>query len=177
MDPHRDIDAGDPAADTADLTDADAFGRWYDEHWHRAVAYAIRLTGDAALAEDLAADALARAWQRWHIIGTPERPWAYVATSIHNLAVSHFRRADRQRGHLAHLDSPVTPSPEAGVVDRQMVRGVLRLLPDSERAAVALHYLDDLAGPDVARRLSVRPATVRSQLHRARRRVSALGAA
>jgi RNA polymerase sigma-70 factor, ECF subfamily len=169
------IDTNLPALD---LGDAEAFARWYADHWLRAVALAAHLSGNASMAEDLAADALARAWQRWQVMGTPERPWAYVTASIRNLAVTHFRRSDRERDHFARLHGPdAAASPEARVIDRQLVHGLLSRLPDTERTAVALHYLDDLAGADVAEHLSVRPATVRSHLHRARRRLAVRSAA
>lgn len=165
------------ALDPTDLTDPDAFGRWYQQHWHRFVALARHLTDDPAVAEDVAADALLRSWQRWQVAGLPERPFAYVAAAIRNQAVSHVRRAILDRRRLERLDRPVAPSPEGGVVDRELVRALLPLLSPTERTAVALYYLDDLPSGEVAERLSVPPVTLRSHLHRARRRMAAQVAA
>lgn len=162
--------------DPDDLTDPDTFGRWYGDNWRPAVAYAHRLSRDASLAEDLAAEALVRCWQRWQVTGTPERPFAYVATAIRNRAASHFRRAQQDRPPLHGVQEPVG-SPESSVVDRDAVQGVLERLPLHERTAVVLHYLEDRSCDEIAEQLAVRPATVRTQLHRARRRLTEAAAA
>jgi RNA polymerase sigma-70 factor, ECF subfamily len=162
-----------PMTETADLSDANAFGRWYDEQWPTFVATARRHTGDGALAEDIASEALLRSWQRWQVTGAPDRPAAYVATTIRNLAASHFRRAARDRDRIEQLAEPPTASPEATVLDREILRGLLPLLPTRERTAVVLHYLVDMSSVELAHRLAVPPVTVRSRLHRARRRLAA----
>lgn len=163
--------------DGLDLSDPDAFGCWYQTHWMQAVGFAYRLTGDASLAEDIAADALLRSWQRWQMIGAPERPWAYVVRVIRNLVATHFRRLQQDRSRLGVLAALPQPSHESGIVDRAYVRYLLPLLPANERTAVALHYLDDAPSAEVADHLAVRPATARSHLHRARRRLAALAVA
>jgi RNA polymerase sigma-70 factor, ECF subfamily len=167
----------DQLAEDLDLTDAATFGRWYDAHWGAAVARARHLTRDDALAEDIAAEALLRAWQRWQVTGTPDRPWPYVVTVIRNTAVTHFRRRELERERLARFDAGTTPSPEAGVIDRQTVLDLVPRLPEQERAAVVLHYLADIPSTEVAERLAIRPVTVRSHLHRARRRLATVDAA
>jgi RNA polymerase sigma-70 factor, ECF subfamily len=166
---------------TIDLADVDAFGRWYGQHWHRAVAYARWIVRDDAAAEDIAADALLRCWERWQVSGAPTHPWAYVTRAIHNLAASRARRAQRDRAYLeglglGGLGSCPDPSPQTAVEDRHLVDELLRLLPTQERTSVVLHYLADLPGPEVAAHLSVAPATVRSHLLRARRRLAATAA-
>jgi RNA polymerase sigma-70 factor, ECF subfamily len=157
----------------SDLTDAETFGRWYADHWLAAVARARHLTRDDALAEDVAAEAMLRAWQRWQVTGTPDRPWPYVLSAIRNVAVTHFRRREMERERLTRFLPVSTPSPEDGIVDRQTVLELVPQLPEQERAAVVLCYLADVPSTEVAERLAMRPGTVRSHLHRARRRLAA----
>jgi RNA polymerase sigma-70 factor, ECF subfamily len=161
---------------TIDLADADVFGRWYEQHWHRAVAYARWIVRDDAAAEDIAADALLRCWERWRVSGAPTHPWAYVTRAMHNLAASRARRSQRDRAYLEGLGPCPDPSPQTAVEDRHLVDELLRRLPSQERTSVVLHYLEDLPGPEVAAHLSVAPATVRSHLLRARRRLAATAA-
>jgi RNA polymerase sigma factor (sigma-70 family) len=169
--------AGTTDTPSIDLADADAFGRWYGEHWQHAVAYARWVVRDASAAEDLAADALLRCWERWRVAGTPTHPWAYVTRAIQNLAASRARRSQRDRAYLEGLGAASEPGPPTAVEDRHLVDGLLRRLPPQERTSVVLHYLEDLPGPEIAAHLSVAPATVRSHLLRARRRLAASGAA
>lgn len=72
-------------------------------------------TGDAALAEELAQEALARALLHWDRVGKARSPGAYVHRVAMNLANSHFRRrraagralARHGPGEQVHRDPPV----------------------------------------------------------------------
>jgi DNA-directed RNA polymerase specialized sigma24 family protein len=48
------------------------------------------------------------------------------------------------------------------------------VLPPMQRAAIALHYLDDLSVEDVASTLRCAPSTARVHLHRGRARLAEL---
>jgi RNA polymerase sigma-70 factor (ECF subfamily) len=52
--------------------------------------------------------------------------------------------------------------------DVQMLRGALAELPDDQRAALSLHYLDGLSVREIARVLGVPQGTVKSRLYYAR---------
>lgn len=54
---------------------------------------------------------------------------------------------------------------------REVVNNLLQKLPVSERAAVTLHYLDNKSCEDISEVLGVSPNTVKSRLHRARKRL------
>ena len=54
---------------------------------------------------------------------------------------------------------------------REVVNNLLQKLPISERTAVSLHYLDDKSCEDISEFLGVSPNTVKSRLHRARKRL------
>jgi len=54
---------------------------------------------------------------------------------------------------------------------KQLLRLAVESLPESERVVYQLRDLDELSGEDVARRLGVSLAAVKSRLHRAREKV------
>ncbi len=77
---------------TARTDPDDGFEEAFDELFPRAVGLATRLLGDRAAAEDVAAEAMARAYARWpKVSGLPYRDgWLLkVAT---NLAIDRLRR-------------------------------------------------------------------------------------
>jgi RNA polymerase sigma-70 factor (ECF subfamily) len=57
--------------------------------------------------------------------------------------------------------------------DLDLVR-VMGQLPPMQRAAIALHYLDDLSVDEVASTLRCAPSTARVHLHRGRMRLAEL---
>ena len=54
---------------------------------------------------------------------------------------------------------------------REVVERLLQKLPEGERSVVTLHYLDSMTCEDVSKFLGVSPNTVKSRLHRARKRL------
>ena len=54
---------------------------------------------------------------------------------------------------------------------REVVKRLLQKLPESERTVVMLHYLGDMTCEDISKFLGVSPNTVKSRLHRARKRL------
>ena len=54
---------------------------------------------------------------------------------------------------------------------REVVKCLLQKLPESERTVVTLHYLGDMTCEDISKFLGVSPNTVKSRLHRARKRL------
>ena len=54
---------------------------------------------------------------------------------------------------------------------REVVKNLLQKLPESERTVVTLHYLGDMTCEDISKFLGVSPNTVKSRLHRARKRL------
>ncbi|WP_136709681.1 sigma-70 family RNA polymerase sigma factor [Agromyces sp. H66] len=70
----------------------DAVARAHRDEWARVVATLIRQTGDWTLAEDCAAEAFARAVERWPAEGVPRNPGAWLTTVARNLAIDRLRR-------------------------------------------------------------------------------------
>jgi RNA polymerase sigma-70 factor, ECF subfamily len=156
-------------------TEADhAFAAWYAASWEGARRLATRLVGDATDGEDLAASVLVDVWHRWRTAGMPDRPDAYLHRAIRNRSSTVFRQRDRDRaGAPLTLDLATAPGPEDTIVVRDEVEQLLGRLPDDDRRTVELLYLDGLSCAETARRLGVRPASVRSRVHRTRRRLAA----
>ena len=54
---------------------------------------------------------------------------------------------------------------------REVIEHLLQKLPEGERSVVTLHYLDSMTCEDISKFLGVSPNTVKSRLHRARKRL------
>jgi RNA polymerase sigma-70 factor (sigma-E family) len=133
----------------------------FDRLLGRAYRHALRLGGDPALAEDLAAEALTRAYAHWPRIRSYDYLDAWVLRVVTNLTIDA----------VAKRQIPVVPvepiSNEDAAVLRVALAEALRALPQRQRDAVVLRYLVDLSEADVAATLGVAPGTVKSHLHRA----------
>ena len=76
----------------ADASGGDAVARAYRDEWARVTATLIRHTGDWTLAEECAAEAFARALERWQAEGVPRNPGAWLTTVAKHLAIDRLRR-------------------------------------------------------------------------------------
>ncbi|MEV2216600.1 RNA polymerase sigma factor [Streptomyces sp. NPDC050997] len=166
----------------------EAFAALFDRHADSVHRYAVRRLG-AEAAEDVMAETFTTAFQqrfRYNTELADARPWLFgIATNL----ISRHRRAEARRlKAIGRLPSgALGDQAEETVADRVAARvsaqavgrelaGALARLPARHRDVLLLVAWADLGYGEVARALVVPVGTVRSRLHRARRKVrEALG--
>ncbi|WP_448808581.1 RNA polymerase sigma factor [Agromyces bauzanensis] len=77
-----------------------AVARAHRDEWARVTATLIRQTGDWTLAEECAAEAFARALERWPSEGVPRNPGAWLTTVAKRLAIDRLRRRATEAAKL-----------------------------------------------------------------------------
>ncbi len=130
-----------------------------------ALAYrvAFRLLGDRAEAEDVAQEALARAYARWRRVRDHAAPW--VARVAANLALDQLR----SKGRREQVDLPPDPSSagaERAALDRMELARLLASLPKRQREVVVMRYLADRSEADTAQALGTSVGSVKRHAHR-----------
>lgn len=133
----------------------------YAERYAPSVRLAHLLIGDRGRAEELVQDAFVRVLPR---LAELDDPAAYLRTVVVNLCRDAGRRTSRAR--VLRHDRPLSvPGPEVPATSTAVWLALQRL-PDRQRAALCLRFYDDLSTDAIAELLGVRPATVRSLVHR-----------
>jgi RNA polymerase sigma-70 factor (sigma-E family) len=136
--------------------------------------YAVVLTGDRDLAQDVVQEVLARAQVRWRRIVGADSPEAYVRRMVLNEYLSWRRSWAARNVHavgerLVDLDDArggVHDHAEA-VVEADELWNRLAVLGRRQRAVLVLRYYEQLDDDAIADLLGCRPATVRSHASRA----------
>jgi RNA polymerase sigma-70 factor (sigma-E family) len=123
--------------------------------------------GDAALAEELAQEALARVWSRWDQVREHPAPQAWAWRVALNLSASWFRRRAAERRAASRVGPAPTEAPNPDAADRMAVRAAVATLPARQRAVLVLRYFDDLTVADAATALGCAQGTVKSLTHQA----------
>jgi RNA polymerase sigma-70 factor (ECF subfamily) len=142
------------------------FDEFFASTYPAIVRTAALVVGDREVARELAQDAFVTALLRWKRVRTYEHPQAWVRTVAFRMALRvKAREPDRGEG-VEPVVFDVTP-------ELDVVRAIAQL-PRMQRAAVALHYLDDLSVAQVAETLGCAEATARVHLHRGRQRLAEL---
>ncbi len=159
--------------------DTRAFEQLAREQREIAFRVAYLITRDAADAEDVAQEALVKAWRALGRFrdSEPLRPWLLriVANEARNRRRSAGRRAHLLlRAQAAQLSGDAAPSPEelaATVEQRQQLLAELEALPEQARLVLACRFLLELSEAETATVLGVRPGTVKSRTARALERL------
>jgi RNA polymerase sigma-70 factor (sigma-E family) len=136
------------------------FDEFFDELFPRAQALALRIVGNRGAAEDVAAEALTRAFVRWSRLRGLSYRDGWVLRVASNLAIDAVRR----RPVAASLSE--TNDTEDLSTLRIALASALHALPDRQRAVIALRYLSDLSEAEVATALGMAVGTVKSHTHR-----------
>lgn len=140
----------------------------FRSHYRSLLRLGVVLTGDPALAEELAQEAFVR----YH--GSPARPrrgaeLAYLRRTVVNLSHVHHRRTSFLSRIRNDNPAPATPEQLAITSERQStVMAAVRKLPSRQRDCVVLFYFMDLGTREIATTLGLSPGSVKTHLHRAR---------
>lgn len=156
----------DTSHDTGALPLRETFPAFYRREYPNMVAIAAAVSRNRAIAEDLAQEAMVRAHRHWERISTYERPGAWVRRATINLSLSATKRAAAEMRRMLRL-APDSNVPEPDATDDRIWRAVAKL-PGKQRAAIALHYLEDRPVDEIAAILEISDSTARVHLHRGR---------
>ena len=162
----------------------DAFTILVQRYQKRVHALAWRKIGDFHIAEEITQDTFLRAYRKLNTLKNPNlfAGWLYV---IANRMCDTWLRKSRQEMQsletvpIVQLEEQsyaeyATAQREDRVSERRvaLVQRLLQKLPESERIVVTLHYLADSPIKEISDFLGVSLNTVKSRLHRARRRLA-----
>ena len=125
---------------------------------------AFLLTGDLNEAEDLLQSAYAKVMPHWGRVSGYEVPDAYMRRVMVSIRTSWWRRSRGREKLVPEIPERGTGAISVGdtVVENQVLLGVLRALPDRQRAAVVLRHWCDLSEAETATTMGCSVGTVKS---------------
>src|SRR5688500_5803047 len=147
---------------------------------------AARLTGNDAQAEDIAQEVFLKAYENYDHLGTSPTAGGWLKTVATNLSLNHLSRyrnrwrffsefkRDTDAGSDAEAPEIQFPAPDTffSGVDaeerRVRVEQALAQLPPHQRVPLVLYQFEDLPYEDIARKLGVSLAKVKTDILRAR---------
>ena len=157
-----------------------ALVRKYQEPIH---TFVRRKVGDFHIAEEITQDIFLRVYEKLETLKKPNTfaRWLYVIAARQCFAWFEKKRIPMQSldamppeelEELAYAQYRAKQRDEfANEQQREIIKRLLQKLPEGERAVVTLHYLDSMTCEDISKFLGVSPNTVKSRLHRARKRL------
>jgi len=145
------------------------FGAVYRAHAGDLRRFALYLSGDAALADDLVSEAFVRLWTARDRIVLPTLR-GYLFAIVRNLFLQRLRQ-ERREAPLDEAQPDGRADPEERARDRSELRVVmwaLGRLPEIDRAAVLMRADEGLSYEEIAAALGLTTAAAKVKVHRAR---------
>ena len=157
-----------------------ALVRKYQKPLH---ALVWRKIGDFHIAEEITQDIFLNVYKKLQTLKNPNlfAGWLYVSATRRCHAWLKKKRIPMESleimppeelEELAYTQYRAEQQEEiVNEQQREAVKRLLQKLPESERTVVTLHYLGDMTCEDISKFLGVSPNTIKSRLHRARKRL------
>ena len=163
--------------------DQSAFNTLVRKYQKSVHAYVWRKIDDFHIAEEITQDIFLRVYDKLQTLNDPNKfvGWLYVIAARYCFAWYEKKRIPMQSldaipaaelEGLAYTEYHANQQREfVSERQREVVKHLLQKLPVSERTTVSLHYLNDMTCEDISKSMGVSPNTVKSRLHRARKRL------
>jgi RNA polymerase sigma-70 factor (ECF subfamily) len=168
------------------------FSRGVEEHMDTLYGVGVRFTRNAADAEDLVAEAVAKAWSAIDTLADPTRLRAWLLRILRNHFISDYRR-NAARPTIVSFDEHVEEDGDGEVVSLlneqpieflkwwadpekevsnkllgEHIMAAIDALPEAFRMTILLVNVEGLGYDEAAAVLGVPPGTVRSRMKRGR---------
>lgn len=156
------------------MPDSLDFQSLYRNHAPDVYRFALFLSGDRTLAEDIVSETFIRVWSARERVEI-RTVRAYLLAIARNLFLQGRRREKR----IAALDDSL-PDPGRRADDTRESRdelsrvlAQLQQLPEIDRSALLMRAEDNLSYDEIAAALGISPGAARVKIHRARAKLSA----
>jgi RNA polymerase sigma factor (sigma-70 family) len=145
------------------MNEAPGFVEFCRSEYPRLVGSLGLFCGDREVAQELAHEALMRAYSDWKKVGRMGSPTGWVHTVGMNLARSYFRRKAAERRATERLKiHAVRARYRFDETESIAIRDALATLSERRRTALVLRYYVDLPIQEIAEAMHCSPSAVKS---------------
>jgi RNA polymerase sigma-70 factor (ECF subfamily) len=145
-------------------------GSLFERHFDDLYRFCLVRCGSATRAEDAAAETFADAARLFASGRGGEVSVAWLYSVARRRVIDQWRRSERERRRLERvIAQPPRDSGDLTIAEDEVVVAALAALPEGQRAALVLRYVDGLSVAEVADTLGTSYRSTESTLARARR--------
>jgi RNA polymerase sigma-70 factor (sigma-E family) len=149
-----------------DLTGVESLFR---SEYPRLVGLARLLVDDPGQAEEVVQEAFVALHRNWHQLREPGAAPVWLRRAVVNGSRGSLRKRATARRHMRVVEPSLSVGPDEQAVlvgEHAAVAAALRVLPDRQRACLALRFYDDLTEAQIAEALGISAGSVKTHVHR-----------
>lgn len=148
----------------------------YNKYAKRIYHAVYRVMGNSSESEDIVQEAFCTAFEQIDKLKNQNNFEGWVKRIALNQAISALRKKKMvfiEDGHLEAVADEETDMSEELLFQCQIddIKKAIQELPDGYRTIISLHLFEDMAQEEIANMLGISHATVRSQYHRAKKKI------
>ncbi|HEX7011829.1 MAG TPA: RNA polymerase sigma factor [Steroidobacteraceae bacterium] len=170
------------ARQTPDSVNSAEFASFMRAYQDMVFTTAARIAGNDKQAEDIAQEVFLKAYENYEQIRNSPTVGGWLKTVATNLSLNYLARY-RRRWRLfsemhrqdededQEMELPMPENVAAGVdlgMQRQLIEQALQRLPEPHRVPLVLYHFEDMSYEEIAKRLGVSLAKVKTDIFRAR---------
>lgn len=155
--------------------DESIFCDFYEEYYEKIYNYIYFKTGEATNAEDLTCRIIEKVLNnihRYNAASSSLNTWIFSIARNH--LIDYYRSKSRTDSHFEdgqelQITDEVTAGPEAAVIEmeqQEVIRDLLRQLPDTEREIIILKFWGGLKNIEIAAQLGISSSNVNVMVFR-----------
>jgi RNA polymerase sigma-70 factor (ECF subfamily) len=164
------------------MTDPQQFEVFVKSYQNMVFSTAVRLLGNPTEAEDVAQEVFLKAFERFDELSASPTAGGWLKTVARNLSLNHLTRYRARWRFFSEMNAgsdederevewaaPDTHQEETATADRRrLLEEALHKLPETQRVPLVLYHFEDLGYEEIAARLRVSLAKVKTDIHRGR---------
>lgn len=163
--------------------DQTAFESLLTKYRKQVHAHAWRRTGDFHIAEDITQETFLQVYQKLETLEEPTQFSRWLHAIVNRLCIAWYRKNPIHTESLEETDcseieidaySRYVAEEQVkttAIVQSDVVHELLTKLKESDRQVVTLHYFKEMTYSEIGSYLGVSESTIKSRLHRARKRL------
>src|ERR1700758_2859778 len=164
------IDDQDASGLDARMAEVEEFETFVRNYQNMVFSVAARIVGNPIDAQDIAQEVFIKAYERFDELKDSGSIGGWLKTVATNLSINHLNRyRARWRFFSEQENEPELAAPVEKTDDRrELLELAIHKLPDAQRVPLVLFHFQDLSYDQIAAKLGISLAKVKTDIHRGR---------
>src|SRR5271165_5617905 len=155
-------------ASDREMAEVEEFEMFVRDYQNMVFSVSARIVGNTADAEDITQEVFIRAYERFKELRNSTTVGGWLKTVATNLSINHLNRYRARWRFFSEEPVEIATEIERENGRQEMLELAIRKLPDAQRVSLVLFHFQDMSYEEIAAKLGVTLAKVKSDIHRGR---------
>jgi RNA polymerase sigma-70 factor (ECF subfamily) len=153
-----------------EMAEEEEFEMFIRSYQNMVFSVSARIVGNLTDAEDITQEVFIKAYDRFRELRTSDTVGGWLKTVATNLSINHLNRYRARWRFFSEQAEPIEVAVEEEKESdrKEAVELAIRKLPDAQRVPLVLFHFQEMSYEEIAAKLQISLAKVKSDIHRGR---------